>query len=273
MRESKATIISLPKELPEHSTAAGAQKLLCVPFGPGGRIEGGFILADPSEDPAGGKLVLLQLFGELAKAALANALIFEGMEARIQYLLDFDELLTKLPNRRFFKRRLDEAIASSSPTARVALLFLDLDDFDSVNRKFGLSAGDSFLCQAAARLHALTSDWGASCFLGRLGGDEFGIILWPVGEDREVLSLAGNIVSRIDRPALIPSYGYPITVSIGVTLCQQHIDTVETLLWRAQQSMYMAKGAGKNTFHYAADGLCSASPAGDPAEPHAPTGK
>ena len=123
MRESKATIISLPKELPEHSTAAGAQKLLCVPFGPGGRIEGGFILADPSEDPAGGKLVLLQLFGELAKAALENALIFEGMEAQIQYLLNFDELLTKLPNRRFFKRQLDEVIASSSPTARVALLF------------------------------------------------------------------------------------------------------------------------------------------------------
>ena len=60
-----------------------------------------------------------------------------------------------------------------------------------------------------------------------------------MGEDREVLSLAGNIVSRIDRPALIPSYEYPITVSIGVTLCQQHIDTVEdTALARAAKHVY-----------------------------------
>jgi diguanylate cyclase (GGDEF)-like protein len=125
------------------------------------------------------------------------------------------------------------------------LLVLDFDVFDRVNRNLGLSAGDSFLCEAAWRLHALTSGWGSSCFLGRLGGDEFGSILWPVGEDREAASLADNIVNKVNQPVLIPSYEYPISVSIGITLCQQQIDTVETLLWRALQGSNFGKECRK----------------------------
>lgn len=168
--------------------------------------------------------------------------------ARIQQLAYFDPL-TALPNRRLQLDRLKRALSDSQISQQFgAILYLDLDDFKSLNDTRGHASGDRLLVQVAHRL-TLAVRQGDS--VARMGGDEFVVLLqhlgadWGVAENR-ALSVAQNVLETLRQPVEMEDWEHHCTVSIGVTLfCGDQL-SVEELLQQADLAMYEAKSSGRN---------------------------
>lgn len=160
------------------------------------------------------------------------------MEERLRHLAGHDAL-TGLPNRSHLATRLDGALARARRTGdRVAVLFIDLDDFKVINDREGHRTGDRVLVEAATRLRNCIREKDA---IGRLGGDEFTAIL----EDDVDQALAEQVAARM-LDALARAYppdlpGVTLSASIGISLFPEHGDTLDTLLSRADAAMYAAK--------------------------------
>jgi diguanylate cyclase (GGDEF)-like protein/PAS domain S-box-containing protein len=166
-------------------------------------------------------------------------------ELRMAYLADHDPL-TGLINRRRFQERLEEQIAYNDRYHTTsALLFLDLDQFKYVNDTHGHFTGDEFLRQVAYHLrHALRK----SDVIGRLGGDEFGIIL-PKANSTQACQVSEQLLERLNKLEFVHNnHDLPFRASIGIALFPQHGNTVSDLLTRADSAMYMAKDQGRNTY-------------------------
>lgn len=164
--------------------------------------------------------------------------------------LAYYDPLTGLANRRCLFERLAQALASSSRHHREgALLFIDLDDFKHINDTLGHQTGDRLLQEAARRL--------GSCIrhgdtLARLGGDEFVVMLEYLGEGHEqALSqarrVAENILARLTAPYSLDGHQCTSTPSVGITLFKGLRQTPDEVLRQADQAMYAAKQAGRNT--------------------------
>lgn len=168
--------------------------------------------------------------------------------ARIQQLAYFDPL-TALPNRRLQLDRLERALSDSQISQQYgAILYLDLDDFKSLNDTRGHASGDRLLIQVAHRL-TLAVRQGDS--VARMGGDEFVVLLqhlgadWAVAEER-ALSVAQAVLESLRQPVDMEDGEHHSTVSIGVTLfCGDQL-SVEDLLQQADLAMYEAKSGGRN---------------------------
>ena len=151
--------------------------------------------------------------------------------------------LTGLPNRQLCRDRLHQALAQARRNDHeLAVLFLDLDGFKTINDSMGHSAGDILLREAASRLLACVRDTDT---VARLGGDEFVVILPQVAGSIEIESVAKKIMATLRRPAEILGKDVFVTVSIGVTTYPADGDTVESLLRKADAAMYDAKSAGR----------------------------
>jgi diguanylate cyclase (GGDEF)-like protein/PAS domain S-box-containing protein len=161
--------------------------------------------------------------------------------------------LTNLPNRNFFRDRLEWEVRHSGRTGRpVALLFLDLDGFKAVNDRLGHDAGDQLLQQVALRISACVR---CTDTVARLGGDEFTVIISEVNKTQHVEILAQEILEELARPFSILQTDVHISGSIGITLFPQDADTPENLVRNADQAMYVAKNAGRNRFSFFAIGM------------------
>ncbi|MES2758469.1 MAG: EAL domain-containing protein [Pseudomonadota bacterium] len=174
-------------------------------------------------------------------------------EREIEDLAFFDPL-TALPNRRLLLDRLRHAVAACARTGRTgALLFLDLDNFKSLNDTLGHDKGDLLLQQVALRLRSRvprTSDT-----VARHGGDEFVIVLEDLsGQPEETAAQAERVAEKIlaafDAPFQLNRHQHHTTPSIGVALFSEHIGDVDELLKRADLAMYQAKAAGRNTIRF-----------------------
>ena len=167
-------------------------------------------------------------------------------------LANFDAL-TGLANRYQFNNRLQQVKTSLRAEDKLfALLFLDLDNFKTVNDSLGHGVGDKVLQAVAKRLQkAIRKD----DLLARLGVDEFALISW--GED--AVSQAGQIAQRLLRcfhePCQIDGLNLQIGCSIGIVLAPEHADQPETLLKNADMALYAAKSAGRNTFQFYERGM------------------
>ncbi len=170
----------------------------------------------------------------------------------IEHLAFYDSL-TNLPNRRLLMDRLRQALASSQRRGRGgALLFIDLDNFKTINDTLGHEMGDKLLLQVARRLAACVR---RSDTVARLGGDEFVILLDDVaalsGDIGKNAGIAGDKVRLIlSQPYLLDSQEYQSTVSIGITLINNPDSAPDELLKQADIAMYQAKGAGRNAIRY-----------------------
>jgi diguanylate cyclase (GGDEF)-like protein len=158
----------------------------------------------------------------------------------------FHDALTGLPNRTLFTDRTEQALKrthrSRHANGRVAVLFLDLDDFKGVNDSYGHSAGDELLTTAAGRLRSTlrTEDT-----IARLGGDEFAVLLENV-PDPEHAALAGDrLLEALAAPMTIAGRELLTDASVGIALSTGPDDTAEELLRNADVAMYAAKGAGR----------------------------
>jgi len=157
------------------------------------------------------------------------------------------DALTGLPNRRLLMDRLSLSIAHAHRNrSTMAVLFLDLDKFKQVNDSLGHDAGDTLLNLVAARLVALVRQEDT---VARLGGDEFVIALWELTQVDDVAKLAAKVVQDLSKPYLIDGHEVHISASIGVGIYPIHGEDGETLMKRADTSMYEVKRMGKDDRH------------------------
>jgi len=158
-------------------------------------------------------------------------------------LFAFTDPLTGLPNRRSFVDRLERACTSRRERdTRVALLFIDLDRFKTINDRLGHDAGDTLLIEVAQTLAAATR---SNDTVARLGGDEFAIIVFDVG-DMEMRSIADRLMRQLHFPRPMPE-GDVVTVTASIGLAWAAGDeTVDEFLRRADLLMYQAKQGGRD---------------------------
>ncbi len=168
------------------------------------------------------------------------------LKAHEQALADLanNDPLTQLPNRRWLLSYLPAAIRRAARgNVRLALFFIDLDNFKEVNDSLGHQAGDDLLLQAAVRISETVR---ATDRVVRLGGDEFTVVLENVDSDEAVERVAGTIIERLSEPfALTAASGGRISASIGISLFPDHGHDADSLLKHADVAMYAAKAAGK----------------------------
>jgi diguanylate cyclase (GGDEF)-like protein/PAS domain S-box-containing protein len=157
--------------------------------------------------------------------------------------LAFHDPLTLLANRSLFWNRVEHALALAQRSQqRVAVMFLDLDNFKTVNDSLGHDAGDRFLQAAAQRLVKSTRP---SDTVARLGGDEFAILLEGIGNETDIERIAAPISAAFNRPLLLDGRETDASASMGVA-CSRPGDDAEQLLRNADIAMYNAKAAGKS---------------------------
>jgi len=158
--------------------------------------------------------------------------------------LAFHDSLTLLANRSLFRNRVEHALALAHRTERkVAVLFLDLDNFKNVNDSRGHGAGDRLLQAVAQRLVMSTRE---SDTVARLGGDEFAILLEGIASP-DAEQIAAKIIDSLKAPLALDGSDTVITASIGIAYSDPHDDT-ERLLRNADIAMYSAKAAGKGRY-------------------------
>ncbi|CFR07318.1 diguanylate cyclase domain-containing protein [Yersinia kristensenii] len=147
--------------------------------------------------------------------------------------------LTGLANRAFFEGRLNRIINDCKTSQHAAVLFLDGDHFKEINDNYGHAAGDVVLTSIADRLRALLRE---SDLVARLGGDEFAILLAPIHDTDDVLTIANNIIKSMAHPIVLADGREIVTsLSIGVAIYPDHAQTPDELLQRADEAMYQAK--------------------------------
>lgn len=176
----------------------------------------------------------------------------KAAEAKIEHLAFYD-VLTQLPNRLLLRERTDRALATALRQGNMgALLFIDLDDFKTLNDTLGHDTGDFFLAQVAIRLKSCvrTSDT-----VARLGGDEFVVLLEGLSDDPKTTAAQAKAVGDAILGALLEPYHlahheYNGTASIGIALFPASSDTVDDLLRRADLAMYRAKAQGRNALRF-----------------------
>ena len=158
---------------------------------------------------------------------------------------NFDPL-TRLPNRRLFRDRLEQAIKKADRAAEtMALLFIDLDYFKEVNDTLGHQVGDELLVQVA---HRLTAQVRASDTVARLGGDEFTAILSDINNAVDAGRIAQAFVDTLAQPFHMFGHEVHVSGSIGVILYPDEARTVEELIKGADDAMYQSKAAGRSRY-------------------------
>ena len=171
----------------------------------------------------------------------------KDMDARVRFLAHHD-LLTGLPNRTLFQDRLQQAIAAAKRMqTRIAVLFIDLDRFKSINDSFGHRAGDALLQSVAARLRGCVRETDTVC---RHSGDEYLIVLSALREPAEAAIVADKIVRSFDMPYRIEQQELSVGVSVGISIYPDDGQSMEDLIRNADAAMYHAKSGGRNRFEF-----------------------
>ncbi|BAJ03825.1 diguanylate cyclase domain-containing protein [Shewanella violacea] len=156
--------------------------------------------------------------------------------------------LTGLPNRAMFMERLTQAVKHIRRHGldRFGLLFIDLDRFKLINDTLGHQQGDRFLVETSRRLRLCIRD---NDTLGRIGGDEFVILLDSINSTSDAKEVAERILTELSRPYELANQSFTSSASIGVAFsCNHKSDTAESLLRDADAAMYQAKSKGKGCY-------------------------
>jgi diguanylate cyclase (GGDEF)-like protein len=167
-------------------------------------------------------------------------------EQQIMHLAHYDAL-TDLPNRTLFHERLKRELAGIAPGEQLAVHYIDIDEFKSVNDSLGHLIGDELLKFVAANLNRCV---GAGNFVARLGGDEFAIVQTAVKTPTEVTDLVERAFDAIRMPVECLGHQLSADASIGIALAPEHGVDLEQILKNADLAMYAAKSAGRRTYRF-----------------------
>jgi len=165
---------------------------------------------------------------------------------RLTYLAHHDAL-TGLPNRVLFQEQLEAALARIVHGEQVALLYIDIDEFKSVNDLLGHRIGDELLKSVAVTLRNCLDE---TDIVARLGGDEFAVVQTAVKSSEDVSALATRIYQSIREPYECLGHLVTTDASIGIALASQNGINFEELLKNADLAMYSAKAAGRRTYRF-----------------------
>lgn len=169
----------------------------------------------------------------------------KAAEQRIEHLAYHDPL-TNLPNRRLVNDRLTMAMSQAQRDGRmVAILFVDLDRFKSINDSLGHRTGDAVLQELGTRLRAAVR---AGDTVARMGGDEFIFLLPGIDRMEEAITVARKVLDAIRRPFNIEGREFVVTASIGMSLYPTHADDAETLIKQADTALFESKRRTSDTF-------------------------
>lgn len=159
--------------------------------------------------------------------------------------------LTGLPNRVAFEREFERMLAQARRSGQtVGVLFMDLDGFKPVNDTYGHQVGDELLRALGGRLRERLR---VSDMAARIGGDEFGVLLWNVSGPQTMARIAGEIIAAMNRPVELDACRCEVGASVGGSLFPAHGDTPRELISRADQAMYHVKQHGRNRFRLAGE--------------------
>ena len=204
-----------------------------------GGITPQWLRVDTIYDQREGAKLHICMFSHVTDQKRANETIWQQA--------NFDAL-TGMPNRSMFRDRLEHEIRVSARAGqRLALMFIDLDQFKEVNDTLGHDIGDMLLKQAAGRLGCCVR---AGDTVARIGGDEFTVILGQLDEATLVERVAREIVEAMARPFHVAQNTIHVSASVGITLYPEDARDADILIKNADQAMYAAKSQGRDQFHY-----------------------
>jgi diguanylate cyclase (GGDEF)-like protein len=181
-----------------------------------------------------GALAVVMLMVRRTRSRVARA------ERELDYLA-YTDPVTGLPNRRATYANLEQEL--SQPGRRLALLLVDLDNFKTINDTAGHSAGDELLHDVASALREVIGDGGV---VGRIGGDEFAVLISPLTDRKAALGLANAIAARLREPFALSHGEVFATASIGMCVYPDDAGTSSELISSADTALYGAKNAGRN---------------------------
>ena len=192
----------------------------------------------------GGKCRILAVVRDISEREYAKE--------RIYHLANFDAL-TKLPNRTLFNDRLQIALAHAKRNVeKLAIVFLDLDRFKTINDSLGHHIGDIILQQVAERLNLFIRADDTIC---RMGADEFIIILTDIEETSNITKIISKMAATLSMPYMIDKVELRITSSMGITFYPDNGHTPEILIRHAELAMYHAKENGRNNYQFFTESL------------------
>lgn len=193
----------------------------------------------PVTDDEGAYLGRVWYYRDVTEQKLAEADIFR---------LAHHDHLTGLPNRIAFLERLDHAMKQATRNNRlVAVMFLDLDRFKTINDTLGHDVGDHLLKAVAERLNACVREGDT---VTRLGGDEFTIVLENLHEISDAALVAQKILAALAQPFNVKSHEVFVTTSIGISVYPLDEGSCDNLLRNADSAMYRAKELGRNNYQF-----------------------
>ena len=167
-------------------------------------------------------------------------------EAQIAHMAHHDAL-TNLPNRMLLRERLEEALARVNRGGQIAVLYLDLDHFKSINDTLGHGIGDELLKAVAVRLARCI---GESDTIARLGGDEFAVVQTEIASPSDVANLASRLRDALTQPYELDGHQVPADVSIGISIAPDDTTDPDQLLKNADMALYRSKADGRGTFRF-----------------------
>ena len=168
-------------------------------------------------------------------------------EEHLMQLAHYDQL-TGLPNRYLITERLSQALRRAKRhSRRVAVIFLDLDSFKNINDSLGHAAGDQLITSVAKRLNKALRD---EDNIGRIGGDEFLILIEELPSPRDLTTIAEKLINELRAPVEIEDRSITVSASLGISLYPDDGSTAEALMSNADAAMYSAKEQGRDTFRF-----------------------
>lgn len=186
---------------------------------------------------------LARSLNDMQTTILANMEEINESRRTLRHLAQHDAL-TGLPNRTLCDDRVQQALSQAKrDRGRLALIFVDLDDFKSINDTYGHHAGDLLLCSAARRMEGCVRN---ADTVGRLGGDEFMVLLATIDLEQDATLVASKIRDALSLPFDLDGSRLSITCSIGVAIYPEHGADAITLSKSADAAMYLAKEGGGN---------------------------
>ena len=192
------------------------------------------------------KVETMDEIGRLAQSFNRMAAGIAEREKRITQLA-FNDSLTGLPNRAFFRQHLDLELKQIERRGRaLALLCVDLDNFKSVNDTLGHPVGEELLRAVAGRLSANLGD----AMVARLGGDEFTVILSHRDAHEAAGAVAGRLIAALADPFEIRDHELAVGASVGIAMAPGDAADADTLLKHADLALYQAKGEGGGTYRF-----------------------